>query len=121
MVDGPLTVLVVDDDEGLRDALRAALDRRQFRVLRASTSSHGVAVIRSIHVDMIVVDLTMIDRDGWRFLDGRARMPDLAMLPAIAVAPRRDATIDEDPRVQAVVRWPAPLSELVQTIVAWSS
>jgi DNA-binding response OmpR family regulator len=121
MVEGPRTVLVVDDDEGIRDALRAVLDRRQFRVLRASTSRHGVAVIRSIHVDMIVVDLTMLDRDGFRFLDGRAQIPDLAVLPAIAVAPRRDATIDEDPRVQAVVRWPAPLGELVQTIVAWAA
>jgi DNA-binding response OmpR family regulator len=121
MVTEPRTVLVVDDDEGILDALRAVLDRRQFRVLRASTSRHGVAVIRSIQVDFIVVDMTMIDGDGWRFLDGRAEVPDLALLPAIAVAPRRDSTIDEDPRVQAVVRWPAPLSDLVSTIVAWAA
>jgi CheY-like chemotaxis protein len=114
------TVLVVDDDESIRDALRAVLDRGRFRVVRAATSSHAVAAMHGIHVDIVVIDLTMPDADAGRFLDGRAAVPELALTPAIAVASSRDAEVDADPRLQAVVRWPAPLSDLVRTIVAWS-
>jgi CheY-like chemotaxis protein len=52
------TVLVVDDDEGMRDTLTAILKRR-YRVLTAATGEAGLEVIRREHVDLMLLDVRL--------------------------------------------------------------
>ena len=52
------TVLIVDDDEGMRDTLTAIL-RRDYRVLRASNGEHGLGVLNRETVDVILLDVRM--------------------------------------------------------------
>src|SRR6187402_526381 len=46
----PKTILIVDDDEGMRDTLNAIL-RRDYRVLRAATGEAGLAILNREDVD----------------------------------------------------------------------
>jgi DNA-binding NtrC family response regulator len=52
------TVLVVDDDEGMRDTLTAIL-KRSYRVLTAPTGEEGLAVIKREEVDLILLDVRL--------------------------------------------------------------
>jgi len=57
------TVLIVDDDEGMRDTLTAIL-RRDYRVLRASTGETGLAILNRDTIDVVLLDVRMPGING---------------------------------------------------------
>jgi DNA-binding NtrC family response regulator len=61
------TVLVVDDDEGMRDTLSAIL-RRDFRVLRASSGEGGLAMMEKEDVDLLLLDVRLPGIQGFEVL-----------------------------------------------------
>jgi signal transduction histidine kinase/PAS domain-containing protein len=64
------TVLVVDDEQIVRDFISRALTRFGYRVLRANTAREAVAVFdaHKAEVDCVLLDYTMPDADGmWAF------------------------------------------------------
>ena len=63
----PKTVLIVDDDEGMRDTLTAILTR-QHLVLTAATGEEGLAVLKRENVDLILLDVRLPGIDGLEVL-----------------------------------------------------
>ena len=61
------TVLIVDDDEGMRDTLAAIL-RHDFRVLRAATGEAGLAVVDKEDVDLALLDVRLPGISGFEVL-----------------------------------------------------
>ena len=59
----PKTVLVVDDDEGMRDTLTAIL-KRDYHVLRAATGEEGLAVLKREDVDLMLLDVRLPGMNG---------------------------------------------------------
>jgi len=63
-VSGP-RVLVVDDDEVLRDALCSLLSERGFEVVgEAGDGAQGVSLARERHPDVVLMDFRMPGMDG---------------------------------------------------------
>lgn len=62
----PLNVLLVDDDDGLRDALSQGLRARGFMVTAAGTAAEAMASIAdpAIAIDVLVMDLVLPDSWG---------------------------------------------------------
>jgi len=60
----PTTVLVVDDDPGVRDFVRAALERAGFVVVAADGGNAGLQLTESHKPDVAVLDLNMPGFDG---------------------------------------------------------
>jgi DNA-binding NtrC family response regulator len=58
------SVLVVDDDEGMRDMLQFALSREGFEVTTADSGRAAVAHVQRCRFDVAVTDLTMPGMDG---------------------------------------------------------
>ena len=63
----PKTVLIVDDDEGMRDTLNAIL-RRDYRVLRAATGEAALAILNREDVDLMLLDVRLPGIDGFDVL-----------------------------------------------------
>ena len=61
------TVLIVDDDEGMRDTLAAIL-RRDFRVLKAATGEAALAVMDKEDVDLSLLDVRLPGISGFEVL-----------------------------------------------------
>jgi two-component system, NtrC family, response regulator AtoC len=61
------TVLIVDDDEGMRDTLSAIL-RRDFRVLKAATGEAALAVMDKEDVDLALLDVRLPGISGFEVL-----------------------------------------------------
>jgi DNA-binding NtrC family response regulator len=82
---GSKTVLIVDDDEGMRDTLTAIL-RRDYRVLRASTGESGLAILNRDNVDVVLLDVRMPGIGGFdvlRQIKETQRLVEVIMISAI--------------------------------------
>ena len=59
-----MSILVVDDDRSLRDALRRALSVSGYEVEVAEGGQHGLTQIAALGPDAVVLDVGMPDIDG---------------------------------------------------------
>jgi DNA-binding NarL/FixJ family response regulator len=72
------TILVVDNDRGVRVALRALLERAHHHVIEASGGDEALQKAAADHPDLMLLDLEMPGTDGWdvlKSLGHRAGMP----------------------------------------------
>ena len=65
--DGPL-VLVVDDDQGLREYVRVNLEAEGYVVREAGGAEEALAVLGEQSPDLILLDVMMPQVDGWETL-----------------------------------------------------
>ena len=90
-------VLIVDDNEDNRDALKRRLQRRGFDVVTAAGGQHGVEQASADSPDVILMDMNMPELDGWEatrlIREQGIRVPVIA-LTAHAMAGDRQRAID---------------------------
>src|SRR5437870_7562031 len=77
---GRTVVLIVDDDDGLRDALHLTLDD-EYAVVDAAHGRTALSMVRSERVDLVLLDILMPDVDGLEILQElKALEPDLPVI-----------------------------------------
>jgi two-component system, NtrC family, nitrogen regulation response regulator NtrX len=59
------TVLIVDDDAGIRETLRAILEDEGYSVLEAADGIAGLALLASDCPQLLLLDLNMPRLNGW--------------------------------------------------------
>ena len=64
---GPL-VLVVDDDPGVRQVVRANLEAEGYAVREAGSADEGLAALEEEAPDLLLLDVMMPEVDGWEML-----------------------------------------------------
>jgi excisionase family DNA binding protein len=64
---GPL-VLVVDDDPGVRQVVRANLEAEGYAVREAASADEGLASLEEEPPDLLLLDVMMPEVDGWEML-----------------------------------------------------
>jgi DNA-binding NtrC family response regulator len=67
MTDRRKTMLIVDDDEGMRETLTAML-RRDYRVLRAATGEFALQILEKEDVDLMLLDIRLPGISGFEVL-----------------------------------------------------
>jgi CheY-like chemotaxis protein len=61
-------VLVVDDDEAIREFVRDALELHGYRVVTAEDGAEGLAALREVDPCIVLLDMRMPVVDGWEFV-----------------------------------------------------
>ncbi len=61
-------ILVVDDEEGLREGLSHLLEDEGYRVLCAENGDRALEIIRQTHIDLILTDMRMPGMGGIELL-----------------------------------------------------
>ena len=84
----PRSVLIADDDPGIRDALRETLAREGWQTFTAEDGREAVEVVRVRVVRVALVDMQMPDMSGLEALREIRRI--VEMLPVIAMTADRD-------------------------------
>src|ERR671935_978009 len=75
------TILVVDDEEIMREILETLLSREGYDVRLASSGTEGLEIARSLPIDAALVDIMMPGLDGIATLDELKRIDeDLAVI-----------------------------------------
>ena len=64
---GPL-VLVVDDDPGVRQVVRANLEAEGYAVREAGSAAEGLSSLEEEAPDLLLLDVMMPEVDGWEML-----------------------------------------------------
>ncbi len=58
------TILVIDDEQGVRDLFAKVLSRQDYNVLTAASGADGIQVAREQKVTLILLDIKMPGMDG---------------------------------------------------------
>ena len=92
------TILVVDDQIDLRDAIAVLLEAEGYDVADAANGDEALKYLSSAagHVAAIVLDLAMPVMDGWQFLAERKKHPALKDIPTVVVTGVSDAKRREE-------------------------
>jgi len=59
------TVLIVDDDQSVRDLLSMYFTKADFRTLTAANGDEALAAVRSQSPDLVILDIMMPGKDGY--------------------------------------------------------
>ena len=59
-----LQILVIDDEEGVRDMLRDMLEDAGYKVITAGEGSTGLTMMENHGADLVITDILMPDKEG---------------------------------------------------------
>ncbi len=76
-------ILVIDDDESVRDLTERFLKRDGFSVITANGGKEGLRIARESHPAAITLDVMMPDLDGWTVLAAIKGDPELSDIPVV--------------------------------------
>lgn len=85
-------VLVIDDDEDLRSAIREVLEDQGFAVAAAVNGREALDMLLrdDARPALILLDLTMPEMDGWTFRREQQKVPRLAEIPVVLFSGNSD-------------------------------
>jgi DNA-binding response OmpR family regulator len=83
------TILVVDDEEAIAEAVRARLESEGYRVVAAADGPDAIAAHAEHHPDLVVLDLMLPGMDG---LEVCKRIRERSRVPVIMLTAKGDET-----------------------------
>jgi DNA-binding response OmpR family regulator len=78
-------VLVVDDDSDIRRLVRELLERAGYEVVDAANGREGLRALYSASPDLVLLDVSMPELDGWQTLE---RIRDVSDVPVVMLTAR---------------------------------
>ena len=92
---GPV-VLIVDDDERVREYVRVNLEMEGYAVREAGNAEEGLGVLEEVSPDLILLDVMMPEVDGWEMLRQIQERFGVGALPVIVFSGQVDErAVDE--------------------------
>jgi PAS domain S-box-containing protein len=88
----PKLILVVEDDEALRDSVCELLQEAGYSTIAADGGLSALATLRSLPrmPDLVLLDLMMPGMNGWQFRQEQLADPRLAGVPVVVMTASRD-------------------------------
>jgi len=84
------SAVVIDDDYSARDLSTRALERVHFHVRVAANARDGLALIAAETPDLIVLDINLPDRSGWRVIEEIRSLEGMSDIPILVVSVEED-------------------------------
>jgi PAS domain S-box-containing protein len=112
---GPLRVLVIDDEDVVREVLVDLLVEHGHSVVEAESGSGGIARIESGEFDVVFTDLSMPEMDGWavaRFV--RERCPESRIVLVTGYGASITPPNDEENLVDGVIGKPFEYEDVAE-------
>lgn len=79
------TVLLVEDDEAVRQLVRVTLEMNDYEVVEAKDGLEGLLLLDLHHPDAVVLDLMMPDVGGERMLAQLRATPETKKTPVVII------------------------------------
>jgi excisionase family DNA binding protein len=96
---GPL-VLIVDDDERVREYVRVNLQMEGYAVREAANAEEGLAVLEEVSPDLVLLDVMMPEVDGWEMLRRVQERHGVGAIPVVMFSGK----VDENAATEATAR-----------------
>ena len=92
---GPL-VLIVDDDERVREYVRVNLEMEGYVVREAGSAEEGLAVLEDVSPDLVLLDVMMPEVDGWEMLRRVQERHGVGAIPVVMFSGKVDEGAAEE-------------------------
>jgi two-component system KDP operon response regulator KdpE len=79
-MDQQRTILIVDDDQGLRELIRINLEHEGYKVVQARNGIEGLSCVREHRPDIVVLDINMPEMDG---VEACSKIRDFSQVPIL--------------------------------------
>jgi excisionase family DNA binding protein len=115
--EGPL-VLIVDDDDKLREFVRVNLEMDGYSVREAASAAEGLAALEEEPPDLILLDVMMPEVDGWEMLRRVRERHGVDAIPVIMFSGKvddRTGAAAEEHGAQAFIGKPFDPQQLIQS------
>jgi DNA-binding response OmpR family regulator len=97
------TILIVDDDPGIRLSLHVRLKANHYDIILAMDGVGAIAQARKHLPDLIILDLGLPDGDGFAVLERLQANDTLSLIPVLVVS-GRDRNANRDRALKAGAR-----------------
>jgi putative two-component system response regulator len=115
------TILIVEDNDVLRDGLEAILVTEGYSVLTASNGMGGLEKMKSLPPDLILADISMPQMNGYDFFEAVRAQPEWVSIPFIFLTARKgreDIYAGKRLGAEDYLVKPVTRSELITTITS---
>jgi excisionase family DNA binding protein len=113
---GPL-ILLVDDDERVRELVRVNLEFAGYTVREAASAEEGLAAIDDAKPDLVLLDVMMPQVDGWEMLRRIQERHGAGAIPVVMFSGKVDELGESEATergAQAFVGKPFDIDELIE-------
>jgi CheY-like chemotaxis protein len=109
------TIVLIEDDEGIRETMAALLEDEGFHVVQAANGEEGLARIRE-NPDrcLVLLDLWMPVMNGWQMLAALRADPAMQRVPVVVISAAGDLPPPEG--ATAFLRKPIRLETLLDSV-----
>ena len=76
-------ILIIEDEKGMRDALKEALEQSGFEALLAEDGEKGMEMAKTHRIDLILLDIILPRKDGFEVLRELKQDEKLKELPVV--------------------------------------
>jgi CheY-like chemotaxis protein len=112
------SVLIIDDEDGIRETLQLALELEGYDVHTAANGKEGFEVLGRIRKPcVILLDLMMPSMNGWEFAVAMAKSERHKSIPIVVVSAFEDQA--QGLPVRSVLKKPIDLSTLLDVVHHW--
>lgn len=80
-----MTILIVDDEELIREVIREYCINSGYQVLEASNGYEAIEIIKNKNIDLVILDIMMPKKDGYTTLK---ELKDIKNVPVIMLSAR---------------------------------
>ncbi|HDL64726.1 MAG TPA: response regulator [Proteobacteria bacterium] len=114
-------ILVLDDNEDIRRLLSVMLSVEGYTVYDAEATDKALEIIHDTHIDLIITDLIMPDKDGLEvIIELRRNFPDIKIIAVSAggrIGPSTYLDMAKKLGAHRVFNKPFNQQEIIQAIV----
>jgi DNA-binding NtrC family response regulator len=122
-MDKKMKILIVDDDDRIRDLFRMWLERAGFLVYEAENGRKGVEVQQATPVDLLICDLIMPVQEGietiTQFRDAFPEIGIIAISGGGKIGPDSYLAVAEHLGAWRVFTKPVDMPLLIETVKEW--
>lgn len=109
------SILIVEDDEGIRNLLRLAIEMEGYHTTTASNGKEGLDALEKLSKPcLILLDLMMPVMDGWSFARSLEKDMVLAQIPIVLVTAYSDKA--GSIKAKTILKKPVNMEVLFRTI-----
>ncbi len=113
-----MTVLVVEDDQGIASLIRLYLEKEHYKVTIASNGNEGIQLFSRINPDIVLLDLMLPEKDGWTVIKGIRENSNVPIIVLTAKSEEIDKVLGLESGADDYMTKPFSPRELVARIKA---